>query len=140
MAHFATNWSAPVPTISTGKAIAPRTPVLHSGSVAWASTSDATVDAVTRPVAPRLLSLRDVRIFRSLATVAGLAIVVILIVRVGSDEALTATARGLGWRSLLVCLPFALIMAVDTLGWRYAFVYDRAPYLRLVAARVAVRP
>jgi len=99
--------------------------------------SDATVDALTRPVAPRLLSLRNVRIFRSLATVAGLAIVVILIVRVGSDEALTATARGLGWRSLLVCLPFALIMAVDTLGWRYAFAYDRVPYLRLVAARIA---
>jgi len=78
-----------------------------------------------------------VRVFRSLATVAGLAIMVILIVRVGSDEALTATARALGWRSLLVCLPFALIMAVDTLGWRYAFVYDRVPFLRLVAARIA---
>src|SRR5437667_9413746 len=62
---------------------------------------------------------------------------VILIVRVGSDEALTATARALGWRSLLVCLPFALIMAVDTLGWRYAFAYDRVPFLRLMAARVA---
>jgi glycosyltransferase 2 family protein len=78
-----------------------------------------------------------VRVFRSLATVAGLAIMVILILRVGSDEALTATARALGWRSLLVCLPFALIMAVDTLGWRYAFVYDRVPFLRLVAARIA---
>ena len=77
------------------------------------------------------------RVFRSLATVAGLAIMVILIVRVGSDEALTATARALGWRSLLVCLPFALIMAVDTLGWRYAFAYDRVPFLRLVAARIA---
>jgi len=62
---------------------------------------------------------------------------VILIVRVGSDEALTATARALGWRSLLVCLPFALIMSVDTLGWRYAFAYDRVPFLRLVAARIA---
>jgi uncharacterized protein (TIRG00374 family) len=28
-------------------------------------------------------------------------------------------------------------MAVDTLGWRYAFAYDRVPFLRLVAARVA---
>ena len=77
------------------------------------------------------------RVVRSLATVAGLALMVILIVRVGSDEALTATARALGWRSLLVCLPFALIMAVDTLGWRYAFAYDRVPFLRLVAARIA---
>jgi len=78
-----------------------------------------------------------VRVVRSLATVAGLALMVILIVRVGSDEALSATARALGWRSLLVCLPFALIMAVDTLGWRYAFAYDRVPFLRLVAARIA---
>ncbi|PYO06087.1 MAG: hypothetical protein DMD75_25535 [Candidatus Rokuibacteriota bacterium] len=77
------------------------------------------------------------RVVRSLATVAGLALMVILIVRVGSDEALSATARALGWRSLLVCLPFALIMAVDTLGWRYAFAYDRVPFLRLVAARIA---
>lgn len=77
------------------------------------------------------------RVFRSLVTLAGLAIIVVLIVKIGRDEALTATARGLGWRSLLVCLPFALIMAVDTLGWRYAFAYDRVPFLRLVGARVA---
>jgi hypothetical protein len=88
-------------------------------------------------MAPLLLPLSSVRAFRSLATVAGLAIMAILIVRVGSDEALTATARALGWRSPLVCLPFALIMAVDTLGWRYAFAYDRVPFLRLVAARIA---
>ena len=55
----------------------------------------------------------------------------------GSDEALAAGARALGWRSLVVCLPFALIMAVDTLGWRYAFAYDRVPFLRLIAARMA---
>jgi uncharacterized protein (TIRG00374 family) len=78
-----------------------------------------------------------VRTIRSLATVLGLAILIVLIVRVGSDEALTATARALGWRSLLVCLPFALIMAVDTLGWRYAFAYDRVPFLRLMAGRMA---
>jgi hypothetical protein len=88
-------------------------------------------------MAPALLHQNRVRAFRSLATVAGLAIVVILIIRVGSDEALTAAARALGWRSLLVCLPFALIMAVDTLGWRYAFAYDRVPFLRLMAARIA---
>jgi len=88
-------------------------------------------------MAPRLLVHAAVRVFRSLATVAGLAIMVILIVRVGSDETVIQVARGLGWRSLLVCLPFGLIMAVDTLGWRYAFAYDRVPFLRLMAARVA---
>jgi glycosyltransferase 2 family protein len=88
-------------------------------------------------MAPRLLFHASVRVFRSLVTLAGLAIVAILIVRVGSDEALIQAARGLGWRSLLVCVPFGLIMVVDTLGWRYAFAYDRVPFLRLVAARVA---
>ena len=77
------------------------------------------------------------RAFRSLSTIIGLAILAILVALVGKDETLAATARALGWQSLLVCLPFALIMAVDTLGWRYAFAYDRVPFLRLTAARVA---
>jgi uncharacterized protein (TIRG00374 family) len=89
------------------------------------------------PVAPRLHTPNQVRVFRSLAIVVGLAILAILIVRVGSDEALKASARALGWRALLVCVPFALIMAVDTLGWRYAFAYDRVPFLRLMAGRMA---
>jgi len=45
--------------------------------------------------------------------------------------------RALGWRALLVGLPFGLIMAVDTLGWRDAFAYDRVPFPRLIAARIA---
>ena len=77
------------------------------------------------------------RVFRSLSTVIGLAILAILVALVGKDETLAATARALGWQSLLVCLLFVLIMAVDTLGWRYAFAYDRVPFLRLMAARVA---
>ncbi len=77
------------------------------------------------------------RALRSLSTVIGLAILGILVALVGKDETLAATARALGWQSLLVCLPFALIMAVDTLVWRYAFAYDRVPFLRLMAARVA---
>jgi glycosyltransferase 2 family protein len=88
-------------------------------------------------VAPLLLPLSFVRLFRPLALFVGLAIIVVLVVRVGTDEALGAAARALGWSSLLVCLPFALIMAVDTLGWRYAFAHDRVPFLRLVAARMA---
>jgi hypothetical protein len=95
------------------------------------------LSVLTTTMAPRLLCQSIVRFFRPLTAIVGLAIVIALIVRVGSDEALTAAARALGWRSLLVCLPFGLIMAVDTLGWRYAFAYDRVPFLRLVAARVA---
>lgn len=88
-------------------------------------------------VAPALHRGSQMRAFRSLSTVIGLAILAVLVVLVGKDEALAATARALSWQSLLVCLPFVAIMAVDTLGWRYAFAYDRVPFLRLVAARVA---
>src|SRR2546427_6665177 len=77
------------------------------------------------------------RAFRSLLIVLGLVVLAVLVGLVGRDEALAATARALGWRSFLVCLPFALIMAVDTLGWRFAFAYDRVPFLRLVGARMA---
>src|SRR3989442_3506518 len=77
------------------------------------------------------------RAFRSLLIVLGLVVLAVLVGLVGRDEALAATARALGWRSFLVCLPFVLILAVDTLGWRYAFAYDRVPFLRLMAARVA---
>lgn len=38
---------------------------------------------------------------------------------------------------MLVCLPYGLIMGVDTLGWRYAFEGKPAPYPRLLAARTA---
>jgi len=75
--------------------------------------------------------------FRWLAVALGTAIFVVLVGVVGTDEALAATARALGWRSLLVCLPFALIMGVDTLGWRFAFADDRVPFFRLVGARMA---
>src|SRR2546425_3234022 len=77
------------------------------------------------------------RAFRSLLIVLGLVVLAVLVGLVGRDKALAATARALGWRSFLVCLPFALTMAVDTLGWRYAFAYDRVPFLRLMAARIA---
>ena len=50
---------------------------------------------------------------------------------------LTALLIGLGvafvaigeswWQLALVCLPYAAIMAVDTVGWRFAFPRDPAP-------------
>lgn len=77
------------------------------------------------------------RAYRTISIVVGLAILVLLIVVVGKEATLAAATHALGWRSLLLCLPFALIMAVDTLGWRYAFAYDRVPFTRLMAARMA---
>jgi glycosyltransferase 2 family protein len=77
------------------------------------------------------------RSLRILSLAAGLAILAALIFRVGMGATLATAARALGWQFLLICLPYALVMAVDTLGWRYAFPRDRAPFLRLVAARMA---
>jgi len=79
----------------------------------------------------------NVRTLRTLSLVAGLALLAFLLLRVGKEATLAALAGALGWQFLLICLPFALIMTVDTLAWRYAFAYDRAPFIRLVLARVA---
>jgi hypothetical protein len=77
------------------------------------------------------------RTLRTLSFVAGLALLAVLILHVGRDATLAAAARALGWQFFLICLPYALVMGIDTLGWRYAFPRDRAPFLWLVAARVA---
>jgi glycosyltransferase 2 family protein len=74
---------------------------------------------------------------RTLLLVVGLGILSALIIRVGTDATVAALARGLGWQFLLICLPYGLVMAVDTLGWRYAFTSDRAPFPRLLVARIA---
>jgi glycosyltransferase 2 family protein len=78
-----------------------------------------------------------VRTLRTLSLLAGLGILSVLIVRVGKDATLAALARGLGWQFLLICLPYGLVMTVDTLGWRYAFAFDRVPFPRLLVARIA---
>jgi uncharacterized protein (TIRG00374 family) len=74
---------------------------------------------------------------RALLLVGGVVLLGFLVARVGMD-ALTATLGRLSWWELvLICLPYALIMAVDTLGWRFAFTSQPPPYLRLLAARTA---
>jgi uncharacterized protein (TIRG00374 family) len=74
---------------------------------------------------------------RALLLVGGVLLLGFLVSRVGMD-ALTATLGRLSWWELvLICLPYALIMAVDTLGWRFAFTSQPPPYLRLLAARTA---
>lgn len=74
---------------------------------------------------------------QALSLFLGIAILALVLVRVGRDQALVTAARALGWPFLLICLPYALVMAIDTLGWRYAFSADRVPFVRLMAARIA---
>jgi glycosyltransferase 2 family protein len=78
-----------------------------------------------------------VRFVKPLLFVAGAVLLAVLIHRVGAEPIL-ATLRALAWwQFVLVCLPYGGIVAVDTLGWRFAFTRDRAPFWRLYGARLA---
>src|SRR5258708_24500942 len=70
-------------------------------------------------------------------SIVGLAVIAWSIHHIGWVPVLEALRR-LTWLQLvLVCLPYAVIMAVDTLGWRFAFPRDAAPFHRLFGARLA---
>jgi uncharacterized membrane protein YbhN (UPF0104 family) len=78
-----------------------------------------------------------VRFVKPLLFVAGAALLVVLVQRVGT-EPIVATLRALRWwQFVLICLPYGVIVAVDTLGWRFAFARDGAPFWRLYGARLA---
>jgi len=67
----------------------------------------------------------------------GLGAVAFFVHRVGTAPIADALERLAWWQVVLACLPFALITAVDTLGWRFAFARDRAAFAHLYGARLA---
>ncbi|MET0849930.1 MAG: flippase-like domain-containing protein [Candidatus Rokuibacteriota bacterium] len=74
---------------------------------------------------------------RALLFAGGVVLLGFLVSRVGIDTLTATLGRLTWWELVLICLPYALIMAVDTLGWRFAFTGQPPPYLRLLAARTA---
>ena len=68
------------------------------------------------------------RFLKPLLFVAGAILLAVLVHRVGTLA---------WWQFILICLPYGVILAVDTLGWRFAFARDRAPFWRLYGARLA---
>ena len=70
-------------------------------------------------------------------SIVGLAVIAWSIHHIGWAPIQEALARLTWWQLVLVCLPYAAIMAVDTLGWRFAFPRDAAPFHRLLGARLA---
>lgn len=74
---------------------------------------------------------------RAVLLVGGLMVLAFLVVRVGIESVMSVLSRLTWWQLALICLPYGLIMAVDTLGWRYAFISNPPPYLRMLAARTA---
>jgi glycosyltransferase 2 family protein len=76
------------------------------------------------------------RILKTVLLVVGAVVLGVLVYRVGTEPILETLTRLTWWQFVLICLPYAAIMAVDTLGWRFAFARDRAPFRRLYGARV----
>jgi uncharacterized protein (TIRG00374 family) len=74
---------------------------------------------------------------RAVLLVGGLVVLAFLVARVGIESVVSVLSRLTWWQVVLICLPYGLIMAVDTLGWRYAFISNPPPYLRMLAARTA---
>jgi len=77
------------------------------------------------------------RTLKPLAVAAGLAVVAWLIYQVG-PAAVWATVDSLGWRlGVVVCIPFSLAVALDTLGWAVLLRDHPVPFVVLVRARLA---
>jgi uncharacterized protein (TIRG00374 family) len=78
-----------------------------------------------------------VRALKTVFLILGAALLGVLVYRVGAGPILETLGRLAWWQFALVCLPYTLVMAADTLGWRFAFARDRAPFWRLYGARLA---
>ena len=69
--------------------------------------------------------------------ICGAALFVVLLVQIG-PAAVVASFSDLSWRLLVIlCFPFVLINAFDTLGWKFAFRRDGVPFPVLLWARLA---
>ena len=77
------------------------------------------------------------RVVKVVLLILGLALIAWSVHRIGPGPILAALQQLTWWQLGLVCVPYAVIMAVDTLGWRYAFTGEPAPFHRLFGARLA---
>jgi glycosyltransferase 2 family protein len=78
-----------------------------------------------------------VKVLRVVLLLVGLGLLVLLVVE-NDPTAVLDSVRGLSWRILVILVfPMALVMALDALGWRYAFLHDRVPFGPLLATRLA---
>jgi len=78
-----------------------------------------------------------VKLLRVLLLLVGLGFLVALVVE-NDPAAIFDSVTRLSWRiAVIVSFPMALVMALDALGWRYAFLHDRVPFGTLLATRLA---
>jgi uncharacterized protein (TIRG00374 family) len=76
------------------------------------------------------------RTLKTVLLILGAILLAFLVYRVGAEPIVETMRRLAWWQFVLICLPYAVVMAVDTLGWRFAFTRTPAPFWRLYAARV----
>jgi putative membrane protein len=77
------------------------------------------------------------RWLRALLMLAGLGFVAYLVYRVG-PATVWDSVSALGWRLLIVlCVPYSLMVVVDSAAWRLLFLGAHVPFLMLVRARLA---
>jgi uncharacterized protein (TIRG00374 family) len=61
-----------------------------------------------------------------------------VLVAKNDPRAILASIAQLSWRlAIVLCFPAALVVAFDTLGWRFAFLRDGPAFRTLLAARLA---
>lgn len=77
------------------------------------------------------------RALKIVLLVLGVSLLGAILYRVGAAPILETLRRLAWWQFVLICLPSAAMMVIDTLGWRFAFAQDRAPFGRLFGARLA---
>jgi uncharacterized protein (TIRG00374 family) len=77
------------------------------------------------------------RALKLILLVLGVVVIAFSVQRIGWTPIGETLARLTWWQLVVVCLPYAVIMAVDTLGWRFAFPRVPAPFHRLYGARLA---
>ena len=77
------------------------------------------------------------KLLRVLLLLVGLGFLVALVVE-NDPAAIVDSVTRLSWRIVVILVfPMALVMALDALGWRYAFLRDRVPFGTLLATRLA---
>ena len=77
------------------------------------------------------------KVLRAVLLLVGLGLLVLLVIE-NDPAAIMDSVRRLSWRILVILVfPMSLVMALDALGWRYAFLRDRVPFGPLLVTRLA---
>jgi uncharacterized protein (TIRG00374 family) len=84
-----------------------------------------------------LHGVRTMRTIKTVLLVLGALLLVTVVYHVGTQPIVETLRRLSWWQFVLICVPYGVISAVDTLGWRFAFARDRSGFARLYGARVA---